>query len=493
MRYTGKDSESIGVPTRYFEGSNGALRTLSGVYLGKVVDIKDDTYQSHIYVELVGHQVLSNKDSDQARKEYHKVRRVMSFGGAIQTTDYSNNYGMMAHPPTPGTEVLVAFTGREQEGYLLGVLPDSGRNAQIPGIPAGELKQEGETTIGPATDLDVFSKDAVEKFRHPQANQLAKQGLGYDSIRGLTSSGGRRESPINLFGFNTPGGHSFVMDDGTRNDKHVIVPDKDRAQGDNNCMRWRSKNGAQILFHDTAGIVYIINQSGTAWVQLSDNGDIDVFGEGKISMHSEDDFNLHVGGCFNLEAECINIKATGSDGVKLETTTGGIDVHSNKDLKLTSDKNGHIKTDGFIRLTSKLIDLNGPEASTATKTTPNNLTTNLTIKKSTASRVPEHEPWGGHAEEQVKVASQAPGKLTSNSKDYDLEKLQSNVGSGSSSNQLPNYQQGFQTAPNQTPGYQQGVAYDNMYAQNIGVGSVQKTDTKDVNPRTGLGWKKGPR
>ena len=45
MRYTGRDSESIGVPTRYFEGSNGALRTLSGVYLGKVVDIKDDTYQ----------------------------------------------------------------------------------------------------------------------------------------------------------------------------------------------------------------------------------------------------------------------------------------------------------------------------------------------------------------------------------------------------------------------------------------------------------------
>ena len=91
------------------------------------------------------------------------------------------------------------------------------------------------------------------------------------------------------------------------------------------------------------------------------------------------------------------------------------------------------------------------------------------------------------------MASQAPGKLTSNSKDYDLEKLQSNVGSDSSSNQLPNYQMYSAGPMDQTPGYQKGVAYDNFYAQNTGIGSVQKTDTTDVNPRTGLGWKKGPR
>ena len=67
------------------------------------------------------------------------------------------------------------------------------------------------------------------------------------------------------------------------------------------------------------------------------------------------------------------------------------------------------------------------------------------------------------------------------------------LGSGSSSNQLPNYQMYSAGPIDQTPGYQQGVAYDNRYAQNTGIGSVQKTDTTDVNPRTGLGWKKGPR
>ncbi len=62
MRYSGKDSQSIGVPTRYFEGSNGALRTLSGVYLGKVVDVKDDTPFDNPIEETI-------KNSDNSSKE----------------------------------------------------------------------------------------------------------------------------------------------------------------------------------------------------------------------------------------------------------------------------------------------------------------------------------------------------------------------------------------------------------------------------------------
>jgi len=472
MRYTGKDNESTGIPDRYYRGgSAGAIMQLNGVFVAKVVAIKDDTFQGHINVELIGHQVITEKDNDDVRRQYHRVRRMMNFGGSIQDSGYSNQYGMITHPPAPGSEVLVAFTGADQEGFLLGVLPDAGRASQIPGLPAHELAEGGQTTIGPSLDAGVAVSDTTEKVRHPVSDQLAIQGLGLDSVRGLTSSGSRRESPINLFGFNTPGGHSFVMDDGTRNDEDVLVADKNRSAGENKLMRWRSKGGAQVLINDTSNIVYIGNHDGTSWIQMNSAGDIDVYSESRISLHSEDDFNLYVGGTFNLDADNINIKSRGSEGIKIENATGELNVHSAKDIKLTTDMNGHIKARGNVRIsTDGLIDLNGPPATPATKTVTQNLTSNTTVKKSIAGRVPEHEPWGGHTEEQSNIAVQAPSSITNKTaKDYNLNKLQSN----------------------------KSHSYDEIKPQtvntnkNSGLGSVEPDGHKMLNPRTGRGWLRG--
>jgi len=426
-KYTGLDTESIGVPDRFDRSKHGALQTLMGVFLGKVVSVKDDTYQNQIYVEIIGQEIISDKNEED-RKKYHKVRRLMSFGGAFHDPNYSDDYGMMAPPPSPGSEVLVAFTGLEQEGYLLGVLSDIGRNAQIPGLSAG-ITREG--VVAPAVDLDVKSTDGIVRTRHNQSEQLAKQGLGLDVIRGLTSSGGRRESPINLFGMQTPGGHSFVMDDGTRNDANVLVPDKDRIPGKNDLVRMRTRQGAQILMHDTTGIVYIINQDGSAWIQMSKNGDIDVYSENKISMHCENDMNLHVGGDFNLDAENININSRGSAGIHMRAVDGEVNILSAKDMNLTSDRNGNILVKGHLKVTAKLIDLNGPKAERAYFPKLRNHTHNLTVKQSMGSRVPEHEPWGGHAEQDNIVASQAPGKLGATSKDHNISDQKTNAATGS--------------------------------------------------------------
>jgi hypothetical protein len=428
-RYSGLDSESIGVPERFDRSKHGALHTLMGVFLGKVVSVKDDTYQNQIYVELIGQEIISDKNEED-RKKYHKVRRLMSFGGNFHDPNYSDDYGMMAPPPSPGSEVLVAFTGLEQEGYLLGVLSDIGRNAQIPGLSAGITK---EGVVAPAVDLDVKSTDGIVRTRHNQSEQLAKQGLGLDVIRGLTSSGGRRESPINLFGMQTPGGHSLVMDDGTRNDANVLVPDKARIPGKNDLTRLRTRQGAQILMHDTTGIVYIINQDGSAWIQMSKNGDIDVYSENKISMHCENDMNLHVGGDFNLDAQSITAIARGggSRGIHLQAMTGEVNILSDKDMNLTSDANGNILVKGHLKVTAKLIDLNGPKAERAFIPNRGNLTQNLTVKQSIANRVPEHEPWGGHAEQDNIVASQAPGKLGATSKDHNISDQKTNAATGS--------------------------------------------------------------
>jgi len=488
-KYTGLDTESIGVPDRYVRGKHGALNTLMGVFLGKVVSVKDDTYQNQIYVEIIGQETLSNK-GEEDKKIYHKVRRLMSFGGAFHHPDASNDYGMMAPPPEEGSEVLVAFTGMEQEGYLLGVLSDLGRNAQIPGLSSG-ITREG--TIAPAFELDVKSTDGIVRTRHDQSEKLAEQGLLLDPVRGLTSSGGRRESPINLFGVQTPGGHSLVLDDGTRNDDKHLVPDKARIPGKNDLVRLRTRQGAQILMHDTTGIVYIINQDGSAWIQMSKNGDIDVYSENKISMHCENDFNLHVGGDFNLDAENININSRGSAGIHMRAVDGEVNILSAKDMNLTSDRNGNILVKGHLKVTAKLIDLNGPKAERAYFPKLRNQTQNLTVKQSMSSRVPEHEPWGGHVEQECIVASQAPGKLGATSKDHNVCDTKM---SAQPLGQLQAAPQGQALAVNTTPrstgpttrGGRRGSSPEVTPNGNVGPSSSQPTDP-NINPRTQKPWR----
>ena len=415
-------------PTAFTDEPIAGLNPYRGVKLATVVDIVDDRYEGYMYVDMVGGGRLGKVDSKEERQKYTRVRRLQPYGGSYQASDHTRSYGMSTHPPAPGTEVLVAFTGHDQEGIIIGVLPDATRNSSFPDNAVSFVEGEGDT-VAPTFDSGVQkTQEKNTRPRHPLAGALAKQGLGLASVRGLSSSSARRESPSNVFGFNTPTGHSFVMDDGTASTSdQSLAPDKSREAGNSNLVRLRSAGGAQMLFNDTSGIVYVINQAGNSWVQLSSDGKIDIYSSGDISMHTENDMNMHVGGDFSLDADAVNIKARGSNGVQIETATGEFNLHSNKDIKLTSDMNGHIScANGNVRVTGKLIDLNGPEASQASKTTNNNISVNRTVKQSITGRVPEAEPWGGHTEQQVQVGSAASSDLNLSGKDIDVSKIQNN-------------------------------------------------------------------
>lgn len=406
-------------------GPTGGISSHSGIYIAKVVEVADPDYEGHIWVEIVGGQRLSNKDTPEDRRNYTKIRRPMPFGGSISGGNYSNNYGAAFPPPAPGSEVIVGFSGTDQEGFLLGVMPESTRNTNIPGIPASEI--DGESgTVGATLDTSPGkTQDGNKRTRHPIANANAVQGIGLDAARGVSSSGMRRESPSTVAGFLTPGGHGLVFDDGTTAyaEGTNYTPDKSREPGKSNLVRLRSGSGAQILLNDSAGIVYIINQNGSGWIQLDSSGNLDIYAGGSISMRATQDFNLYVDGDFNVDADTVNLNARGS-GVKIHSATGGVDVYSTKDIKLTTDANMHIKASGNTRVTSGMIDLNGPAAATAGKPGPNNLTTNTGVKQSTAGRVPEHEPWGGHLTNEMYLPSQARSNTTdTTSKDYNLAQL----------------------------------------------------------------------
>ena len=432
-RFSGINSNQGGVRRRY-EKAGTARRNLEGIFLAKVTYNKDDTYQGHVWVELIGHDRISEKEDDEEKRKFQKVRRCMPFGGYghKQEGKFSIEYGMSTQPPAVGTQVIVAFTGRDQEGFLIGVVPDSGRNTQLPGMPANEIATAKETDqpppkkaiLGQTYDAGVLQLDTTQKNVHPQQQFLVEQGLDNDSVRGLGSSGGRRESPSNVFGFKTMGGHSFVLDDGTKAPSdQTLTPSSAREEGLNKHIRLRSKDGAQILFNDTWKMVYIINQKGTAWIQMSCDGDIDIFSANDINVRAENDINFYADRNFSVDADQILLNARGERGIQMHADAGNIDIKSNAfDVNIEAVRDVHLRAGTNMRLTADLIDINGTPANFARVPTKKNQPGNKTITESINSRVPEHEPWGGHAEDPWldKVAVQATTDLQRDLFDYQL-------------------------------------------------------------------------
>jgi len=424
-RSTGSNRDSIGVPASYSSGTRSGFSMPTGVYVGKVVESADGDFGGSIYVQIVNSQKWGSTDTREDRQKFTKVRAVSPFGGSITSADATVTYGASFPPPAPGTEVLVAFTGDGPTGFLLGVLPTVGRNGSVPGLPASQIS-ESDNTIGPSIDPGLQQNSNVRP-RHPVANSVAEQGTGLDPIRGVGSSGGRRESPSNVAGFLTPAGHSFVMDDGTvaHKEGENYVPDQAREEGENNLVRLRSGGGAQMLFNDSAGIVYITNQKGTSWMQMDSDGNVDVYAAGSVSYHAEEDFNFYATGDINMDADTFNIKARGAAGIQAETATGPIQLKSNKDIRLTTDLNLQLKANGYGRIsTDGMLDLNGPTALGAVGPTSGSLSVNRGVKESINPRVPEHEPWGGHSAQGSKVAAQAPSSAQTTVKDYDVTNLE---------------------------------------------------------------------
>ncbi len=418
-RFTGNDLSSSNTPESYGQSLNG-IAGQYGVFVAVVVDNADPDYQGHIWVDIVGSQRTTATNTRKDRHKFAKVRTMSPFGGSIGGENATVTYGATFPPPAVHTEVLVAFTETDTVGFMLGVLAPAGKNSSVPGLPASQI-DNGD--IGPS--IDPVNQDQNTRPRHPVANAVAEQGTGLDPIRGVGSSGGRRESPSNVAGFLTPAGHSFVMDDGTvafRDDENY-VPDQSREEGMDNLLRLRSGGGAQMLFNDSAGIVYITNQKGTSWMQMDSDGNVDVYAAGSVSYHAEEDFNFYADGDINMDADTFNIKARGAAGIQAETATGPIQLKANKDIRLTTDLNLQLKASGFGRIsTDGMLDLNGPKALGAVGPTSGSLSVNRGVKESINPRVPEHEPWGGHSAQGSKVAAQAPANSQSTA-DYDLSNV----------------------------------------------------------------------
>jgi len=279
------------------------------------------------------------------------------------------SYGIWAVPPDIGTKVLVIFAeDNSAYGYWIGCIQDSYMNFQLPGyspsttftrpdtpaslqgkkLPTGEYNKKVET--GEGKDPTKFRKPYNKDF----TQVLENQGLLADEIRGTTTSSARREVPSMVFGMNTPGpldkrpgapkhnygnqkskaeqffnrlgGSSLVFDDG--DDKYIRKTHAEDGppvyanveagdvNGDptiphNEHIRLRTRTGHQILLHNSEDLIYIGNSRGTAWIELTSDGKIDIHADDSISIMTGADLNITAERDINLEAgRNINMKAT---------------------------------------------------------------------------------------------------------------------------------------------------------------------------------------
>ncbi len=389
---------------RAYEHINPRENTLNGVYLARVVQNIDEEYNGRFNVELLDDTIPSN-DPGLNAEDLIGIKTIIPtspFGGTSSAPNLSDNskyelsqtsFGMTPQAPPIGATVIVAFVKEQKEGFLLGAIFDKDRNYTLPGLPHA-LVQEEPPIRAPSSELNPNTKDFNKKIRapHPMIGNIAEAGLGGDYIRGLSSSGMRRDTVNNAFGFTTKSGHSITMDDGG-------------ASGTDRSIRIRTKEGAQILLHDELKTIYIANAVGSGYVEIDNAGHIDIYGHSTFSVHAEAGINFKTEGAFNVEAGAINMKSMQS-GIKMESATGKIEMHSATDVTISADANGNLNFGGNLRATATRIDWNGPTADKAEKPVPVAHAQNTGVKESVSGRVPEHEPWLGR---ETKAAPSAGG------------------------------------------------------------------------------------
>ena len=258
-------------------------------------------------------------------------------------------------------------------------------------LPVGEINRQvfkKGGTKSPTPNPDV---EANKKPVHPMADVLQRQGLLGDTVRGTHTSSARRESPSNVFGLSTPGpldkrtnaqkgqvgpaerkinkfisrlgGHTIVMDDGNdrklRKTKPWEGPNEyaDLEDGEtgglvnfpqDETFRIRTRTGHQILLHNSEDLIYITNARGTAWIELTSNGKIDIFCQDSISVRTTQDYNIVAERDFNVHAgRSINFHAGSSFNIQ---SMNDLNIKCGANLTLSADTNLSLKGNNKINI-----------------------------------------------------------------------------------------------------------------------------------------------
>ena len=388
--------------------------------------------------------------------------------GSADSDNFSfsqQTYGFWAVPPDIGNFVLMTFVmGDPTRGYWFACVPNMQTTHMIPGLarPAGNTtagKINNDSTFGqgrisntsylPTSEL-VSESGSVDnnpefynlpKVVHVwQANIVIEQGLDRDPVRGTITSSSQRETPSQVVGLSSPGRTSpdttdfpnleellknqnlkisTVQSFANRKGGHSLVMDDGDVYGQSRLMRLRSSSGHQILMHDTEDLIYISNSKGTAWVELTPDGSVNIFSNSNVSIRAQQDLNLHADNNINITSgntlkissakyflnETQHYQLTATENYALNA--GNVGIKSSTTLLMQAVTGGW-KTSADIVLKGRKIYLNTSTPASPLTNKPlefyqqanveydnNNKLwkTSSTLFESLSPFAPTHEPW----------------------------------------------------------------------------------------------------
>lgn len=355
--------------------SSLATKPHYGMYIGWVKDNTDADKCGRLLVWIP--ELYSDPEN---REGWVLVNYCSPFGGATNLLNNGSgsdkvkkfdetqvSYGFWAIPPDLENQVAVMFVnGDISRGIWFGCLFQQYMNHMVPASASGDNHQYPSEDLPVAeynkkTAACVNPDEITRPYQKTLSEGLTKQGLVRDKVRGVTTSSARREAPSQVYGLSTPGpqiegkegkrqgGHQFVLDDGVGSE-HI---------------RLRTKSGAQMLLDETNGIVYFINKDGTSWMQMDEEGNVDVFGAKSFSVRAEENINFRADENIYMEAgKNIFMKSAGGDiQMHADNESGNANIHATAksqmrftteeddmyflsavDLRMTADRSMHTLT-----------------------------------------------------------------------------------------------------------------------------------------------------
>jgi len=479
---------STGQPRNY-KTDRGGMPVPPGAYIGIVKNNVDPSRSGklQVYIQQFGGPDSNNQKSwstvSYCPPFYGSTPAGASAGTGAFEQGNPQSYGMWFTPPDIGVQVLCLFVAGEPVGYYVGCVPSQGITHMVPAVGSvvkAQAMTQNATQASyfagserlPVTEINNSNTQISQNpkyFDQPKpvhsyvAGILFQQGLINDQVRGSIGSTSQRESPSNCYGISTPGRAIYQGGIGAgaggeagitgktldaaapnaatviaRRGGHTLVMDDGDLQGNDNLVRIRTSKGHQITMSDDGDCLYICHANGQSWIELGQEGTLDVYTtnsvnlrtQGTINLHADEDINMFAGGK-------INMKST--KGTTMQSDAD-MTVSNKGQLTLFSQAGIGLKTPGTLAMTSQLgssaasstlsfngskINLNGgPKAEVAT---PAGLTKYLLPKvefnastgwianptglESIVTRAPTHEPYPYHNQGvsvSVKLAGPAP-------------------------------------------------------------------------------------
>lgn len=360
---------------------------LSRIYMAEVMDARSPSRSGEILVWVLN----SNTPRENPQGWVLAKSCVSNFGLTINDSevfsDYYDmqvtSYGQWNPVPYVGSYVFIFYPniqGGNSTPYWFGC-PMQPNNMMLPGMSYNLAAKSNQKDYTATCELNYKSEQSSPQPNVPLQNGLITQGLDKDRLRGISTASSYRDSPSHCYGYLSPLGNQFVIDDGwSTGDSNISwqndprINDRDNNNKDDygnyhskqewiasldkddkenklnrfhGGFRFRTRNGTQLLILD-AGNIYAINKDGTAWMEMSEDGHIDCYSKNGIACASDGDINLH-GRDINIEATgMINMKA--GNGFSIDTDaninvhSGTMNVSNNISVDSIQANNGYIGT-----------------------------------------------------------------------------------------------------------------------------------------------------